>query len=738
MSDHTTHSSTKSDNTPDQSTLQPGGAGGAGFDEELISKGVNIQRALSHSGDTPPDPKTVLSMQSTLGNRTTIQLVSKNHPKAKLQRKSKKDLPFSGLRMIQRNPTGGGEAKAVDEEEELDLGDEDLENLEDMKETGVDEENIEQIDFSDEPMDIKGNPNGPDPQDEEEELDLGEEEDPQQEVADMKEDPQAPPDPQDEEEELDLGDGPNDAKADPEPDGGQMDVPEEDNEPVVEPEDVPASVKDVDLDNVGNDAKQEAPAPDPEPQAPAAGGEKKGKSTGAHVWEGTKAVGKGFLNATVGLGLFSAVDFWKGVLEVDKKKQKAMYGDNWKAWTFLENTVNLAQAVADITTSIGFITGIAGAITSVLAPPAAPFLVTMSTIAGTFATIAHIIAGVGRIVLGIKLATRLSELEPGSKEHSLVKGTMIRQFVGAVANTIGAVTGGIGGALNPTKTAGEAVKGLAGASGSAWKEGGKALLTGVTNQGIGGSSGDLGNAIASETTEDMVERKVLQRKLNDMGIVQREGASNEETIKALDERIALIRKLKGNLSGGMGDIKESEALGDEKKEMRKQQLAGIQQGLPELQKLDSANKDAKAQGEQAEEASKKMESTIADQKPPEEKKDKSLWGKIKSAAKAAFRKLLSVFNALKKKVLGFIAKLKAKLVGFVMNLLGVAEPAKEVENTMLDKQKELPEAIAQEEKNKEDGKQVQSEIKEGLPQLEKAEKQALDIKQQLLAQDEKE
>jgi len=725
MSDHTTHSSNQKDTTPENKTYA-GGAGGAGFDEDLVSQGVNIQRALSSAGNAPPDPKTVLQMQSTLGNRTTIQLVNKQHPKAKLQRKKKGSLPFQNLRMIQRK--GGDNPKEVSEEDDLDLGEDDLKGLETIKDNGPDEQTVKKIDFSDEPMVIKGSPNGgngikddPQPQDEEDGLDLDDDYD----EDDYDEDGYDADDESDE-------DVDNPIKANV-PDSGQVDAPKDDDTDV---DDVDLSsdtlIKDVKLDDVGSDSDTKT-----EVKAPEGGSAKKDKSTAGHVGSGALAVGKGFLNATVGLGIFSAIDFWKGVLEVDKKKQEALYGDNWKAWTFLENTVNLAQAVADITTSIGFITGIAGAITSVLAPPAAPFLVTMATIAGTFATIAHIIAGVGRIVLGIKMATRLSELEPNSKEHALVKGTMIRQFVGAVANTIGAVTGGLGGAFSPAKSASEAVKGLSSASGSAWKEGGKALLTGVTNQGIGGSTGDLANATANESTEHLVDRKAspVQRALASFGIIQREGATNQEAIAAIDERIALIRKLKGNVTGGLSDMKESDALDAEKKEMRKQQLAGIQQGIPELEKLEKGNTDAKSEGEKAEAASKGMQDTINDQKPPEEKKDKSLWGRIKSAAKAAFKKLLSVFAALKKKVLGFIAKLKAKLVGFVMNLLGVAEPAKEVQQTMMDKQKELPEAMAEQDKNQQESKQVQSDIKDGLPKLEKAEKKGLEVKKMLQDQD---
>jgi hypothetical protein len=101
MSDQPTHLSDKASPTPDHSK----NGGDAGFDAEFASQSGDIKSMLnSSSGETPPDPKTVLQMQSVFGNRATLQLLRKHESKSTIQRTEKSEAyPFSGLRMVQRD-----------------------------------------------------------------------------------------------------------------------------------------------------------------------------------------------------------------------------------------------------------------------------------------------------------------------------------------------------------------------------------------------------------------------------------------------------------------------------------------------------------------------------------------------------------------------------------------------------------------------------------------------------------
>jgi len=825
MSEKSAPSSSKDNATPQH--IPNSGAVGGGFEGEFASESGDIKSILnSSSGVAPPDPKTVLQMQSVFGNKATLQLLRKNNSETTIQPKKKANaLPFSGLRMVQResettlsesstahklkpppftsdfqsNQSISSNGLVVQRKEWITKDgiyawDEIIDGVQwyaegpqkvwfeitnTTEETGYEAlagklnakswtewnsesppTNVPTEDNTSSPpiggnTELQDKPETPEPAP----------------VVDPTNDPTTDPttDPTNEpttdltnDPTTDLTNDPttdptNDPTTDPTNDPTTDPTNDPTTDPTTDPTDDPLVggttttddfTEDETDDETDDDVTEEEANEvlqetgiDPDHADPTRWekfksgakvvGEKAlegGKFVGGHALGAAKNIGIGALNATVGLGLKSAVDFWKGVLEVDKEKQQTLYGDHWKAWSFLENTVNLTQAIADITSSIGFLSLIAGAVTAIVFPAAAPFFVLMSTIAGTFATIAHIITGVGRIILSIKLGTRLSELEDDPVKHALVKGTMIRQILGAVANTVGAVVGGIGGAFDFGGSGFTGQGATEVAFGSA-KEGTKGLTvgdsigTGVLNQLKGGTSGDTSNAITEESTKHMVDRKA------DTGLIQRDG--DGDAVSDLDAKIQEIQELKTNLRAGLPDIEESLSKDDETKTMRQQQLDGINQSLPQLAELDKANTDAKEQAETAENASDELDNQIKDVEPSEEKK-KGILGSIKRGVKKALKKFLKAFAEAKRRVMGIIADIKAKLVNFMMKLLGVDKPAKEIEGVMEEKQEQLPSAMAKQDENKQLTTSVKDEVKQGITDLDKAEEKAQEQKQQLI------
>lgn len=115
MSEKSTQSSSKNNATPQHST-DTGGMGDAGFAGEFAAQSGDIKSMLSSSsGETPPNPKTILQMQSVFGNRATMQLLRNKESESTLQPTRKTDVvyPFAGLRMAQRETVDNPMAETV-------------------------------------------------------------------------------------------------------------------------------------------------------------------------------------------------------------------------------------------------------------------------------------------------------------------------------------------------------------------------------------------------------------------------------------------------------------------------------------------------------------------------------------------------------------------------------------------------------------------------------------------------
>jgi len=115
MSEKSTQSSSKNNATPQHAT-DTGGMGDAGFAGEFAAQSGDIKSMLSSSsGETPPNPKTILQMQSVFGNRATMQLLRNKESESTLQPTRKTDVvyPFAGLRMAQRETVDNPMAETV-------------------------------------------------------------------------------------------------------------------------------------------------------------------------------------------------------------------------------------------------------------------------------------------------------------------------------------------------------------------------------------------------------------------------------------------------------------------------------------------------------------------------------------------------------------------------------------------------------------------------------------------------
>jgi hypothetical protein len=101
MSDHSEKSLDKNNLSPQHTSISEGGGGE--YVDNIHSQNGRMSAFLNSSGETPPDPKTILQMQSVFGNQATIQLLRKDTPKTTTQPNKKSTAyPFSGLRMVQR------------------------------------------------------------------------------------------------------------------------------------------------------------------------------------------------------------------------------------------------------------------------------------------------------------------------------------------------------------------------------------------------------------------------------------------------------------------------------------------------------------------------------------------------------------------------------------------------------------------------------------------------------------
>ena len=727
MSDKQTHSSTKTDNTP-ESKHYDAGAGGVGFDEELVSQGVNIQRALSNAGDSPPDPKTVLQMQNTLGNRTTIQLVNQKYPKAKLQRKTN-GAPFSGLRMIQRKD---GE---IDENK--------VKELKAVTDGEVNDQKVEEITFKDDEVDpIIGDPNAKDQK--------GQDQDPKEQDQKVEEitfkddevepivgDPNAKGVPENQDQKVEeitfkddevepiIGDpnakGVDDTKDD---DTG---APDQKVEEITFTDD---EVEPITADAKGADAKPEAK------EAP------KGKSGG----ERTGAVFKNMFNTTLGLGTFSIINAVKGFTdEVDVDQKKLLYGDDYQAWVNLERAVNIGQAVADVTASLGFITGIIGLVATVMTAGIAAPLNTIGTVLGVISGIAHILTGAMRAALAIKMATRLDEFPVGSKERAFIKGNMINTIVSAGANAVGAIFS-FGGVMGWFNGIGKGITGALVKEGSSkGAKIGSGILGGVAQgmggQLAGGTSGDIAGQISEEVNEDEVDkfqRMPLQRAADGTVLQRKDGGNIADTISAVDEKIEQIRKMKAEFKQAPSKLDEAGGKDQVKLGEYKQQLDGVQQAVPQIGKLEESKEQLNEESKKIEGKSDEVLNNLDQEKPPEPPKKKGLFSRIVSAVKSAFNKLLNIFAMVKKKILAGIAKLKAKITSVLMKVLGIDEPMETAKKGLEDKQKEIPDTIAQEEKNQKGVQDAKGMVSDSIEKLEKTEKAGMDAKQKLLEQQKQE